>query len=226
MIAKERGEMTTRYMKYPSTAKSITFFLASTQLVCNAFSTMKTSVYIATTLDGFIAARDGSISFLDEFQQNAAPEDGDMGFSDFLSTVDLLIMGRKTWDQVISFGEEMWPYGERAVFVWSRKPDQVVIPDCRKDQACALDLPPQEMIALAKAKGHMHAYIDGGNTIQGFQVAGLVDEYIFSRLPVLLGDGIPLFVGNSDVRSIQKFEHAGTKSFSNGIVQSHYKVKK
>lgn len=93
---------------------------------------MKTSVYIATTLDGFIAAPDGSISFLDEFQQTTSPEDGDMGFSSFLSTVDLLIMGRKTWDKVVSFGEDVWPYGDRAVWVWSRKPESVLIPECRK----------------------------------------------------------------------------------------------
>lgn len=73
---------------------------------------MKSSVYIATTLDGFIATSDGSISFLEEFQ-NTSPQDGDLGFASFLSTVDLVIMGRKTWDQVVSFGEDAWPYGPR-----------------------------------------------------------------------------------------------------------------
>lgn len=186
---------------------------------------MKTSVYIATTLDGYIAAADGSISFLDEFQQNVAPEDGDMGFSSFLSTVDLLIMGRKTWDQVLSFGAEMWPYGDRAVWIWSRKPEEVVIPDCRRNQACAYDLLPSEMIELVKQKGYNHIYIDGGSTIQGFQRAGLIDEYVLSRLPVLLGSGIPLF-DNNDAGSIQKLDHLRTKTFSNGIVQSHYRVKR
>jgi len=70
---------------------------------------MKASVYIALTLDGYIAKTDGSVTFLDEYQTLASKSDGDMGFSDFLSTVDLLVMGRKTWDTVISFGEEVWP---------------------------------------------------------------------------------------------------------------------
>lgn len=200
-------------------------FLITTPFICNAFSNMKTSVYIATTLDGFIAASDGSISFLDEFQQNVAPEDGDMGFSEFLSTVDLLVMGRKTWDQVVSFGDDMWPYGERIIWVWSRSPEKVVIPNCRKDQAFAYDLLPSDIIDLAKEKGLSHLYIDGGSTIQGFQRAGLIDDYILSRMPVLLGGGIPLF-DNNDAGALQKLEHLETKCFSNGIVQSHYRVKR
>lgn len=184
---------------------------------------MKVSVYIATTIDGFIASPDGSVDFLDEFQQNAAPEDGDMGFTSFLSTVDLLIMGRKTWDQVVSFGEEMWPYGDRAVWIWSRNPQLVRIPDSRKKQAFVHCFPPMNMLQFAEEKGYNHAYVDGGSTIQEFQKAGCVDEYILSRIPVLLGGGISLFDNSGDV-SIQKLDHVGTKSFSNGIVQSHYRV--
>ena len=76
---------------------------------------MKASVYIATTVDGYIAQKDGSIDFLNQYQSSASDADGDMGFADFLNSVDLLIMGRKTFDQVISFGEDMWPYGNRQV---------------------------------------------------------------------------------------------------------------
>ena len=185
---------------------------------------MKTSVYIATTLDGFIAAPDGSISFLDEFQQTLYPEDGDMGFSSFLTTVDLLIMGRKTWDKVVSFGEDVWPYGNRAVWVWSRKPESVLIPECRKSRCYAVGLTPNQMIEKATEKGFQHIYIDGGRTIQEFQRSGRIDEYILSNMPVLLGAGISLF-DNSGTVAIQKLDHVSTKSFSNGIVQSHYKVK-
>lgn len=184
---------------------------------------MKASVYIATTTDGFIATPDGCVDFLDEFQQNAAPEDGDMGFSSFLSTVDLIIMGRKTWDQVVSFGEEMWPYGDRAVWIWSRSPQLVKIPDCRKKQAFVHCFPPMNMLQFAEEKGYKHAYVDGGTTIQEFQKAGCIDEYILSRIPVLLGGGISLFDKDGDVL-IQKLDHVETKSFSNGIVQSHYRV--
>jgi dihydrofolate reductase len=185
---------------------------------------MKSSVYIATTLDGFIATSDGSISFLEEFQ-NTSPQDGDLGFASFLSTVDLLIMGRKTWDQVVSFGEDAWPYGPRSVWIWSRNPREFVIPTCRLDQAMAHDLSPREMMQMAKDGGYEHVYIDGGSTIQKFQRAGCIDEYILSLLPILLGGGISLF-GNGEGGSFEKLEHLGTKSFSNGIVQSHYRVQR
>ncbi|KAL7483857.1 hypothetical protein ACHAW6_009498 [Cyclotella cf. meneghiniana] len=194
----------------------------------NSFSsTMKASAYIATTLDGFIASHDGSIGFLDEYQQQADPHDGDMGFSSFLATVDLIIMGRKTWDQVVSFGEEIWPYGKRAVWVWSRIPEDVFIPKCRGDQAFAYSLSPERMMDLAKEKGYTHIYIDGGTTIQAFHSCGFVDEYVLSRLPILLGGGKPLFENsNAGSEVMTKMEHLGTKSFSNGIVQSHYQVKR
>jgi dihydrofolate reductase len=128
---------------------------------------------------------------------------------------------------VVSFGEEIWPYGERAVWVWSRIPEDVFIPKCRRGQAFAYSLSPERMTELAKDKGYSHIYIDGGTTIQAFRACGFVDEYVLSRLPLLLGGGKPLFENSnagSEVRT--KMEHLGTKSFSNGIVQSHYRVKR
>lgn len=80
------------------------------------------------------------------------------------------------------------------------------------------------MIEKATEKGFQHIYIDGGRTIQEFQRSGRIDEYILSNMPVLLGAGISLF-DNSGTVAIQKLDHVSTKSFSNGIVQSHYKVK-
>ncbi|KAL3794380.1 hypothetical protein HJC23_012917 [Cyclotella cryptica] len=187
---------------------------------------MKASVYIATTLDGFIASHDGSIGFLNEYQK-ASPEDGDMGFSSFLASVDLIVMGRKTWDQVVSFGEENWPYGKRAVWVWSRVPESVFVPECRRGQAVVYSLSPDRMMELAKEKGHSHIYIDGGTTIRAFHGSGFVDEYILSRLPLLLGGGIPLFENsNAGNEKMAEMDHLETKSFSNGIVQSHYRVKR
>ena len=126
----------------------ILLLLSSTTAICftHAFcatntnhqhnhNSMKASVYIAVTLDGYIADVEGSVSFLDEYQSSASKEDGDMGFSEFLSSVDLLVMGRKTWDQVISFGEDVWPYGERQVWIWSRQqPSEIYIPECRAHQ--------------------------------------------------------------------------------------------
>jgi dihydrofolate reductase len=196
-------------------------------LTATAAFSMKTSVYIATTLDGFIASPSGSIDFLNEYQTSASPEeDGDMGFSSFLSSVDLLIMGRKTWDQVVEFGEEMWPYGQKDVWIWSRNAERVVIPECRRGQACAYSLTSTKMMELAKEKGYTHIYVDGGTTIQEFQRGGFIDEYILSRVPLILGGGIPLFENQNEAGAMKMMVHLETKSFSNGIVQSHYQVKR
>ena len=93
---------------------------------------MKASVYIAiNAVDGYIAEKNGSVDFLNEYQSSSSAVDGDMGFADFLDTVDLLIMGRKTFDQVVSFGDDLWPYGDRQVWIWSRNPSSVKIPQIR-----------------------------------------------------------------------------------------------
>ena len=184
---------------------------------------MKATVYIAVTVDGFIAAPDGSVGFLDVYQK-ASEEDGDMGFSVFLSTVDLIVMGRKTWDQVVSFGEEVWPYGDRNVYIWSRQdPSQVHIPQCRKGQAKVINLSsPGEILAYASEGGHKHAYIDGGRTIQEFLRHGCVREFILTRVPLMLGSGIPLFAPNANKLEL---DHLNTRAYSNGLVQTHYRAK-
>lgn len=181
----------------------------------------KASVYIATTVDGFIADKDGSVEFLNQYQSSASVADGDMGISEFLNSIDLLIMGRKTFDQVISFGEDLWPYGDRQVWVWSRHPSLVKIPQIRSNNAVAVSTSPQELLRMAQQKGYRHAYIDGGTTIQQFLQQGCIDDLVLTRVPILLGKGIPLFLETPRL----SLEHVSTYSYSNGLVQSHYRVK-
>ena len=182
---------------------------------------MKGSVYIATTLDGKIADPSGSVSFLDDYQQSTdAAADGDMGFGDFLASVDVIIMGRKSFEKVLSFGADMWAYGTTPVVVWSRS--GLHVPDHLKETVSWSNLSPREIFQEMEAKGRSHAYIDGGFTVQSFLQAGLVDTLIITRVPLILGPGIPLF---SDENRC-KLEHVNTQAFSNGLVQSTYRVLK
>ena len=135
---------------------------------------------------------------------------GDMDFADFLNSVDLLIMGRKTFDQVISFGEDMWPYGDRQVWVWRRHPSLVNIPKIRASNVVALSEEPRELLRMAQQKGFRHVYVDGGTTMQQFLEKDCIDELILTRVPLLLGEGIPLF---SETPRLS-LEHVSTKSYS------------
>jgi len=181
----------------------------------------KASVYIATTVDGYIADKDGSVEFLNQYQSSASEADGDMGFADFLNSIDLLIMGRKTFDQVISFGDDLWPYGDRQVWIWSRNPSVVKIPQIRSSNAVAVSAAPNELMRIAQQKGYRHVYVDGGTTIQQFLQQDCIDDLVLTRVPLLLGEGIPLFLKTPRL----SLEHVSTKSYSNGLVQSHYLVK-
>lgn len=178
---------------------------------------MKGCVYIATSLDGYIASKDGSVAFLDGLPK-PTPDEGDMGFGAFLASIDVMIMGRNTFEKVLSFGKEMWPYGELEVVIWSRK--GATIPDYRADTVSTSSLPPAELFAELEKQGHKAAYIDGGTTVQKFMEAGLIHKLNLSKAPVLLGGGIPLFGEGKQVN----LKHVETKAYSNGVVSTSYEV--
>ena len=184
---------------------------------------MKGSVFIATTLDGKIADPDGGVDFLNEFQEAPVGEgdDADMGYSSFMASVDVIVMGRKSFDKVVSFGESLWAYGETPVVVWTRS-DSLPIPDYLKDKVTVSSLPPNELMADLEKQGKTHAYIDGGTTIQTFLNEGMVHQMIITTVPLLLGPGINLF-GDTCPAGI-KVRHLNTKSYQNGLVQSTYEV--
>ena len=198
------------------TAAAITTRLHSSS---NTKLAMQGSVYICTSLDGYIATKDGSTSFLDELPP---PEDGnDLGFGAFMASVDVMIMGRNTFDKVLSFGKDVWPYGETKLVVWSR--GEVEIPDYRQATVSCSSLSPSDLFAKLEKEGFKRAYIDGGITVQKFLEAGLVTDICLSRAPVLLGSGIPLFAQDGKTT---KLKHLETTSAQNGIVSSKYEVLK
>jgi dihydrofolate reductase len=172
---------------------------------------MKASVFIATSLDGFIARPDGSLDWL-------PPNGGEPhGYAEFMATVDALVIGRKTFETVLTFDE--WPYGTKPVVVLSSKPADLAAPPGAVCDMMAGT--PDEVVARLTRRGMKHLYIDGGVTIQRFLEAGLIQRLILTRVPVLLGRGIPLF--GSLARDI-RLEHVATKSFPSGLVQSEYVI--
>jgi dihydrofolate reductase len=172
---------------------------------------MKASVFIATSLDGFIARQDGALDWL-------PPDGGEPhGYDEFIAAVDAIVIGRKTFETVLTF--DTWPYGTKPVIVLSTRPSELRAPDGAMCDMMA-GTPPEVMARLSE-RGFEHLYVDGGVTIQRFLEAGLIQRLIITRIPVLLGRGIPLFGPLShDVR----LEHIGTRSYPSGMVQSEYLV--
>ncbi|MBD0268730.1 MAG: dihydrofolate reductase [Cyanobacteria bacterium Co-bin8] len=178
----------------------------------------KSSVFIATSLDGYIARADGNLDWLDRANANVPPDE-DFGYNDFIASVDVLVMGRNTFEKALSFGD--WPYGSKPVVVLSR--GSVSIPKAIADTVSASSEPPRALVERLAASGAKHLYIDGGLVIQSFLREGLIDEITLTLIPVLLGSGKPLF-GNLD-QDIE-LTHVATKAYEVGFVQSKYCVAK
>ena len=171
---------------------------------------MKASVFIGTSLDGFIARTNGDLDFL-------PPGGGEPhGYDEFMSTVDALVIGRKTFEKVLTF--DTWPYGEKPVFVLSARP---LAPTPLGAVVERMSGTPADILSQLAARGIRHVYVDGGITIQRFLQAGLIQRLIITRVPVLIGDGIPLF--GSLQRDIP-LEHVATRQYASGLVQSEYVV--
>lgn len=178
--------------------------------------TIKCSAYIATSVDGFIAGPGGDIEWLNRPEYAAAEMQG-LGYAEFVSTVDALVMGRNTYEKVLTF--DTWPYGETPVVVLSN--GTVTIPAEAQARVRVEAGAPQEIVARLAAEGMRHLYIDGGITIQRFLAARLIDEITITRIPILLGEGIPLF-GMVGVEQKLQLLHAVPSD--NGFVQERYAV--
>ena len=175
---------------------------------------MKATVYIATSIDGFIARKDGSVDWLPA-GENTSGED--YGYQDFINSVDALVMGRNTYEMVHSFGE--WPYGNKSVVVLSSQ--ALDIPEHIAETVTAMSGSPGEVIQKLAEKGYEHLYIDGGKTIQAFLRAGLIQTLIITKIPILIGSGIPLF---GTLPHDIKLRHLETLQFDSGLVQSKYEI--
>lgn len=172
-------------------------------------------VYIATSLDGFIARTDGSMDWLMEYQPPSPDED--YGYADFMRETDTIVIGRRTYELALTFAE--WPYKGKNVLVLTtrslRVPKQL-------DRGVSLTSDsPDEIRAKLERAGSRNVYVDGGQTIQSFIKAGLIQEITITRVPILLGQGLPLF-GKTDADV--KLEHVRTRSYANGFVQSTYRA--
>jgi len=177
---------------------------------------MKISVYIATSLDGFIARTDGSLDWLDEANETAS-NDEDCGFQSFIETVDVLVMGRKTYEKVLSFG--VWPYGSTRVIVLSSRP--IEFPPEIPSTVANSSESPRVLYDRLSSEGVRHVYLDGGATIRGFLAEGLVDEITITLIPVLIGEGRPLF---GPVKNDIALELIESRSFDFGFIQSKYSI--
>lgn len=178
----------------------------------------KVSVFVATSLDGFIARKNGSIDWLD--QANAkVPLGEDGGFSAFMASIDVVVMGRNTFDQVQSFGQ--WPYGEKSLVVLTKRP-LTITPELQKTVSLSQESP-KALLARLAHEGAQHIYVDGGLTIQSFLAADLIDELVITLVPIILGEGKPL-VGPLKNDVVLKL--LATKTFDFGFVQLKYGIVK
>jgi dihydrofolate reductase len=171
---------------------------------------MKTSVFVGTSVDGYIARADGALDFL-------PPDGGEPhGYDEFMASVDALIIGRKTYDIVVAW--DTWPYGKKPVFVLSRKEIKTPPISAVVERMAGS---PHEIVATLARRGFQHAYVDGGVTIQSFLQAGLVQRLTITRVPVIIGTGIPLFGPTSgDI----VLKHLKTQQYGSGLVKSEYEV--
>lgn len=173
----------------------------------------KNSVFIATSLDGFIADKNGQIDWLHSIPN---PDDLDMGYGEFMSQIDALVMGRTTFETVCGFDMD-WPY-DKPVFVLSNTLKE--IPEDHKNKAFLLKGTVTEVLEEIHLNGYDRLYIDGGATIQSFLKEDLIDEMIITIIPVLLGAGSPLF---SEVPHALEFECIESKVYYKKIVQNRFR---
>lgn len=184
---------------------------------------MKCSVFIATSLDGFIARENGEVDWLHTSGNINVDlgDQSDMGMNAFMSTVDCMIMGRKCMDMISSMNlsADQWPYGDIKIVALSNtitKP-----PDNLKNKVEMYSGDILALISKLENAHFKHAYIDGGATIQAFLDLELINEMTITKAPIILGTGIPLF--GKTIKDI-KLEAAEAEAFPNDFVQIKYKV--
>lgn len=172
---------------------------------------MTASVFIGVSVDGFIARPNGDLDFL--------PEGGGEphGYNEFIASVDAIVIGRATFEKVLTLGP--WHYGSKRVVILSSHP--VDLSAARGGVVEQMGGPPAEIVSKLAASGAHHLYVDGGITIQRFLRAGVIQRLIITRVPVLIGEGIPLF---GSLPQDIPLRHVTTRHYPSGLVQSEYQV--
>ena len=178
---------------------------------------MANLVYIATSIDGFIADRDGGLDWLFEIPN---PSGSDFGFAEFIERVDAILMGRTTFEKVLTFGK--WPYEIPVVVPSTTMRATPARFTGEPGSVTFVKGEPADIVSELAARGLENLYIDGGDTIHRFLAADLIDELIITRIPVILGTGIPLF---RDHHRMLRFEHVDTEIHNDALVKSRYRRK-
>ena len=171
---------------------------------------MKTIVYIATSIDGFIARKNGDIDWLSKYESNEIYE----SYNEFIASIDAIVIGRGTFEKVLSFPE--WPYRKKVFVISSQMKN---IPEKLEGKVSLVSMYPKEIISHLSGLGYSNIYVDGGKVVQSFLKEDLIDEMIITRAPVLIGSGIPLF---GYLEKDINFKHTKTNAYSNGLVMSFY----
>ena len=176
-------------------------------------NTPRIKLYIATSLDGFIAREDGSIDWLTEYENNS---ETDYGYSEFYASIGTVLMGRKTYEQVLGFGD--WPYGEKKSYVFTRQKE----PLRRENNVEFVSGDIGEFVRDLKENTEEDIWLVGGSQlIKVFLEENLVQDLIIFVVPIILGSGIPLFdrIGKEIRLTTGKVER-----YENGLVRLEYKV--
>lgn len=176
----------------------------------------KNIVFIAKSLDGYIAGKNGELDWL---HATPNPENNDMGYNRLMEEIDAIVMGRTTYETVCGFGGE-WPYSKH-VFVLSNSLQE--IPEELNEKVSLANGSPQEILDKIHEKGYFKLYIDGGRTVQNFLKDDLIDELRITTIPILLGGGFSLF---GDLPAPMEFDHIESKVFLNQLVQNCYSRKR
>ncbi|TGM45263.1 dihydrofolate reductase family protein [Leptospira vanthielii] len=171
--------------------------------------------FIASSLDGFIARSDGSLDWLTSNEYTL--ENNDLGYSSFMQGIDCIVMGRVTFETVLHF--EPYPFATVPVYVLTRNPDYKFE---SHHPVSIFNGKLGDLTSILENKQIKAAYVDGGQLIQSFIAEEMLDEITITRIPVLLGSGLPLF-GHLDQE--QKLKHFQTLIYPNGFVQSKYHLK-
>lgn len=177
-------------------------------------------VFLALSLDGFVARTDHSLDWLDKANEKV-PETEDTGFFSFIDRMDGMIMGRGSFETMLKFG--VWPY-PFPVVVMSRSMTEADIPDDYKDKVRLSNKSPSDLMNEFSSMGWEKVYIDGGQLVRSFLQEGLVEELTLTIVPTLIGEGISLFgtLENGDI----ELELLSSQAFKGGMVQNCYRVLK
>lgn len=172
----------------------------------------KNIVFIAKSLDGFIAGKNNELDWLEMISN---PEHNDLGFDSLMNEIDAIVMGKTTFETVLDFGGE-WPY-KKHIFVLSNS--LKTVPENLQEKVTLLKGTVQEILKTIHVKGFYNLYIDGGKTVQNFLKEDLIDELRMTTIPILLGEGISLF---DTLPKLLEFSHVKTEVFLGQLVQSSY----